>query len=131
MYFPDYGSVNNACKGLCMFFKKGKDYIYVIKQGVVVDPESEVTLHKDSCIELKINYENDKKNPFYYRVILLNKNAKVTQFTKHILVLSIPRKKLPNKMIGNYTSQDLALCEYTFNNVGYIVFGKSCTEENI
>lgn len=112
-----------------MFFKKGKDYIYVVKE-CTLSPEDEVVLYKDKCIEIKILYTGDKKLPFYYRIRSLNEKAKVQMMT-HTLVISIPKKKFPNKMIGNYIQQNLALCEYTFNNVGYIVFGKNCTEENI
>ena len=115
--------------GSKMFFKKGKDYIYVVKE-CTLDPDKEVLLYRDKDVEIDILTFSDKKAPLYYRIKSLNNKAKI-QMMSHTLVMAIPKRKYANKMIGNYVQQNLALCEYTFNNVGYIVFGKSCTEENI
>lgn len=111
-----------------MLLKKGKDYYYVVTE-CSLDPDNEVVLYKDNYIEIFV-INGDKKFPPYYHIVIKDNKSKVTALP-YTLIVSIPKKKMPNKMVGNFISQDLTLCEYTFDNVGYIVFGKVCTEENI
>ena len=113
-----------------MLFKEGSDYIYVCKP-MQLDKESESVLFTNSYITISaytIQVEN-KKIVYYYRVKLLKRmSVKVMKYT---ILLTIPKAKLPYKLLLNRTPDDVILVQYSYKGNGYIAFGKTCTELNV
>lgn len=111
-----------------MFLRDGRDYIYVCKQRLL-DKESEIEIFSNEYIKVKSYPTEDKKSAEYYRIVP-QKKLDIKMLTK-TLVVTIPKSKLKYKILLNLTMNDLLLVQISFKGTSYIVFGKTCTEENI
>lgn len=111
-----------------MFIRDGRDYIYFCKQRLL-DKESEVEIFSNEYLKIKAYPTEDKKSYEYFR-LMPQRKSNIKMLTK-TLVLTIPKSKLKYKILLNLTMNDLLLVQISFKGTSYIVFGKTCTEENI
>lgn len=110
-----------------MLVKDGKDYVYFIRPILIEDASEEVSLYRDGFIEIRAN---QKKAPDYYRIIIINKQLNIRMLPETLL-MTLGKKRLKNKVMWAVPSDNVIYCNYTFDNVGFIVFGKLCTEKNV